>query len=512
MTSGYIYIVSCPDRIAIHHYKIGLTTTNQEKLLVRYRTPLIDPRILLYLECKDCRNAENEIKTFFKDTRVKVNRNKGKDYISEWVVSDCLKDLIDEITKIVEIHNGINPISYQGLKYYKNIGEKYELIDDYIDFNNDDYKYEDMNTLILKIVKSFQELSQFTQIEKIVITDKIKLTGYLKFKGSIWYKLDSEMDNNENPETLATFIKQNYKDDLILCNICNISLFECKLHSGDYKRIIPKFIWSQIIYDIANNYYDSLPIFYNLQDHEFIIYESGNPMKDLNQQILNIKSGTFTDIPKYSILLENKQDFCSSFPYMRNPDTSIIAEILNIYVKNYYFDNFKKFVQSLFFRSEEFYIYEDQYPCFSLARLLIIFMDKLRGYKTLYNFYNFRDTKISLKCNILIPSNMGKEKYPYTKTIIKLQKIGTKKIIIFRKDLNLYNIESCYKYIIDNYTRISDNFSDKDMDLSKFNIATRPEYREHPYKSFSRGIWLLFENSKYLFPYALHWFINLIKE
>lgn len=490
MMNGYIYIVSNPENIAMNRYKIGFTTVNQKKLIKKYTLSLMNPLILLYLQCEDYKRTQSKIKTLLKDITVKEGN-----YFSDWVLCQSLYKLIINIIGIVQ-HNDI--LSTQ----YNNILLKYELKDYYED--PDDYSFDNyLDEIITPIITTFKDFLQFTSIGDIVITDKQKLTGYLKFKESIWYKLhpEKETDSKDDYETLLGFLDKNHTKSKYKCTLCDTS---CNQHKQ--KIIQPKYVWSSIIHDIVENYYNNYPDFYTLQAHEFVVCESDKPTyKNISYQILNTRAATFTHIPTSSILTHNKE--CALLTYMRNPDTSIITQLLNVYMKHDKLDEFKIFCRGVFFNSQEYLVFEDQYPCFSLARLLIIMMEKLGG--DMYHFYSHLDFEIPLKCIILEPHNMGSEKYPYEKTTIQLQKRGIKCIIILREDIDLYDIKGCNEYIIKNYDTIHKSFSDKDIDVKSFKYLINENKLDEIY---GRGIWTLFESSKYLFTYVVHWFINFIKE
>src|SRR5579871_6169803 len=97
--NSYIYIVSNSDFSEKNKYKIGKHTGSETKLISGYKTSLIDPKIYLFIQCKNNEQAEQakvEIKMILKDKFIRNDNGR----LSEWVILE-LQQLIDIVNKIM---------------------------------------------------------------------------------------------------------------------------------------------------------------------------------------------------------------------------------------------------------------------------------------------------------------------------------------------------------------------------------------------------------------------------
>jgi hypothetical protein len=91
MTS--IYVVSTLDRIKEHTFKVGKHSGSQQKLLSRYKTPLIEPLIIYFRPSVQSSEIEKQVLSQLDQYRIKDQDNKK----TEWVKLDSI-----EIIKIID--------------------------------------------------------------------------------------------------------------------------------------------------------------------------------------------------------------------------------------------------------------------------------------------------------------------------------------------------------------------------------------------------------------------------
>lgn len=97
-----IYIISSKENAKKNIYKPGIHSGTENKLISRYSTYLINPKIYYFKYVKNAGHIENILKSKLKMNR--LTNNKGNR--TEWV-SMNLKILITKIEKIIELVNSI---------------------------------------------------------------------------------------------------------------------------------------------------------------------------------------------------------------------------------------------------------------------------------------------------------------------------------------------------------------------------------------------------------------------
>ena len=137
--------------------------------------------------------------------------------------------------------------------------DSYEDSDD----NDDDSGSEDHDTNKKIIIDSYNNFMKCTPINKIIITNKTKKLGYIKFKNRLWYKLYDKNEAENNPEKTENL-------EGFLLNYHEKFLFK---HTGEnnFEPIELEYNWKKIINDISNNCYVKQLKKYVLKYHEYII-------------------------------------------------------------------------------------------------------------------------------------------------------------------------------------------------------------------------------------------------
>lgn len=466
----YIYIISTVQGATTHRYKVGKHTGKQSKLISRYKTPLINPIIYMFLPCEQADNVENEIKNKLKSNRVLDDNNR----LSEWVDLP----LCELINIIIEITNKYSNDAIMIKHEYND-----DLIETILDNFNDD---SDNSSKKYTQITNADEFMKLTDIKHIIITNKKTLEGYLKFENTIWRELSSVTERDDpDKDDLIGFLQSNNADTSM--------------------GVIVKYQWKLIIKDMANKFYTKSPKFYKFKYYEYVISKD-NHIDGSSKAIdllLNMKEYSFTPIPSDSIICRCNLIGIPGFKPIyieKKINTDIIDELLNIYVKNKeLLSNFKKLCQNIFISQGESVIYEESQHYYGLASWLPDFMLSITNEDNLYAYAQDmmkKDYKLEKipRCVVVRELEWGDEKYPYTKTVKWLQQNGVKNIIIYKPNTaNWYDDIGTTKYINDNYEKISKL-------LHRFREDSTGKY----------GIMYLLDTSENLFMNMVHWFIKFI--
>jgi hypothetical protein len=446
-------------------FKIGKSTQNGTRRIAQYPK---GTQLILQRKCLNCHTIEKKIKDVF-----------GKKYIlrtdigTEYFEGDC-NEMITDINSIIEQE-------FVDLSVVYSEGEE----------NSEDVKF---------LVKTYDDYIRFNGNRfHIVITNKNKCEGYIKFKNSnhIWRKLYST-DEDDN-ETLEGYLEHYSEKDAILNNsghvcrwedfgktrcideddnetlegylehysekdaILNNSGHVCRWEDfGKTRCIDVEYDYEQLKKDVCRKFYNKYPIFYKLKYHEFVVYvlcQSGH-------KIYNIIDNSYTDIPINQILYEP----CPSSPLYSVKgilNTHIVDDILNVYVEdNSMLKEFKKLCSRVLVKkSSETFIFNDygrSHLTSWLADVLYTFADN--GKLSSNEYYKcpkeyakqIRDK--NFRC-VYIDTKIEKRK---KRTIIDhFTKLGIKNIIFIRnnaKDNKKYDEGKLTTFLKENKQMIEDNF------------------------------------------------------
>lgn len=240
----YIYLIkvfpSNPDNI----YKLGRTGRDIIERYNEYKHKTQNPKMVFIYNVYDYKQVERDLLAIFK--RKYTLR---KDFGNEYFTGD------------------INDMKLTLCKYFiendKNENEERDENDSVSDNeydSDDDFKKYEVNT--------YKEYLKLSNIDKIIITNKTKLTGFLKFKGNYLYtRIWDKKCCDKDAEILSLFLEKNTKD--ILFNIVNGEIEIEPVYS--LNKYIGVFNFDNIVKDICNNCYAKNLSIYVLKYNEYTV-------------------------------------------------------------------------------------------------------------------------------------------------------------------------------------------------------------------------------------------------
>jgi hypothetical protein len=371
METQYIYLLLEREFIKTNEliYKLGKT---KQKNTDRFKS-YPKGSILLYLTlCDNCDLIEKQLINIFK-IKYKQRKDIGTEYFE-----GNYKDMVDTIN--------------QYLKEFTTNNIK-------LDSDSDSDNEESDEELSKYEINTYEDFMKFTNIYKIIITNKKRREGYLKFWNHEWRQLHQY--NNDDQETLSEFIENNSDDTsavIVLNPVKNevmpyVSMFEkyrIYTHNNTkkvityndfmnlvneeknnyitstkciYKGVEVIYNYDKIINDICNKCYCPNPVFYKLQYHEYLVNTSKE--NKIVAKIYNSINRTFTEINEYDKLGIIVSTHCTGRLLYINDDISIsiVQNILNsLITKPVILKNFKKLCYNMFVKqSNETFIFYDNY-------------------------------------------------------------------------------------------------------------------------------------------------------
>jgi hypothetical protein len=178
---------------------------------------------------------------------------------------------------------------------------------------------------------------KYTNIQKIVITNKKNEEGYLKFRNRIWKRIWNKNSTDESAEILSLWLEHN-------------------TNCWDNEKV---FDYDKIKSDICNKCFCKEPKIYNLQYHEFVLSCKGN-----TNLLLNAKDFTLNDCDMYNNILcvrtGQKVLHLSQETPLQTIDISIVNDVLfslikdkNLVVK------YKNLCYNILVRPDEYIVFSD---------------------------------------------------------------------------------------------------------------------------------------------------------
>ena len=243
MSSNYIYLLQEREFIKTNEniYKVGMTTKENYERFNQYPK---GSRLLFQTICNDCKEMEKNIIAKFKKT-FKQKKEIGNEYFE-----GDYKDMIN--------------IIYSTIKNEENV---IDINDVELEENEVNDNIEDDVEVPIYLITTYEEWIKFNNINKIIITNRRREEGFLKFKGQLWRKL-FDKNNLEDEETLLGYIEYNQNDFICKHKITgeviigrDISMDE--MHYYDYGFDI-KYDVDKILKDTLNKCYIKKYDSYNL--------------------------------------------------------------------------------------------------------------------------------------------------------------------------------------------------------------------------------------------------------
>jgi len=423
--SEYIYLLQEREFIKTTEpiYKIGKSKQENLKRICNYPN---GTKLLFQIICKNCDTLEKDLIKIFKN-KYELQKDIGNEYFK-----GDYNEMIKDIFKLIYIND--NTLKQDNA------------------LNNDEDEIIEVHT--------YDEFMKHTDITDIIITDKKKEEGYLKFPNHIWRRIWDKNSTDENAEILSLWLENNLRDQW-LCN------FNCE----------------NIIKDICDKCYIKNPYIFQLKYNEFIIQCNSNLDLILDTKSFTIKNCD-EDIDNEIILANGAGErilYLSDKTDTDDIDTNIVDNIISSLIndKNI-IQQYRKLCYNILVEQKETIIFEDySNKCCLLSTWLndLIFSICSEGHPYGY-ICNFDENKQSTyiktfkkdKPRVVFIHDVyvkNNKKYRYDKKQMKkhidfFKNLGIKNIIVnYTINNNQYNYKKYIEYIIENKEKITSLFPTK---------------------------------------------------
>lgn len=495
MMSQYIYLLKEREFIKTKEniYKVGMTMKENHKRFNQYPKGSI---LLFQIICNDCKNIEKHVVKKFKKT-FKQRKDIGNEYFE-----GDYKNMIDIIYLTIKEENDetedktevvINEEVIKKRKSKKSI--IYEIIEEPTneDKTEDNNKIEDndsndesddesdngasedddyIENSIYKITTYDEWIKYNNIINKVIVTNKKREEGFLKFKGQLWRTLCDKSQNNLNDEHLMGYINHFQNDLLYKKNITNEFItyddyWKLDELNNDKKsnyniniRYDVEYNDKEILKDTLNKCYVKKYDFYNLNYYEYVFpIKESSPIT--SYVIFNSINITFTPVDELisdKILLE--EDSGRRFFHVKNIiNTNIVDDIFKSLLPIDIINKYKKLTYNLIVKQEEkqiiFYDYNDCLLTSMITDLLhTISNDKFYVYSSKYynNKTEFKKLIKTHEYRCVVINKYNHINGSIEKQIKDFCNLGFKNIIVCQdnKQNKMYNITNFRKYLNDN--------------------------------------------------------------
>ena len=490
--SNYIYLIQEREFIKTNEniYKIGKSTQENNTRIKQYPK---GSKLLFQMICENCHNIEKILIKKFKDN-FKLRKDIGNEYFE-----GDIKNMIDIIFYIITNNNtvSLDIVSSETAKIIED-----EIIEDEI---IEDERYE---------ITTYEEWIKYNNIDRLIITNKIKSEGYIRFKGQLWrqfYDKNSDDFDEDYMEDLLGFIEWNQPDMMKMVSPNNklVTIIEYFNIIGSYKNNItdeiiiwdeyrklnetdqknydylskkPEYKFIHVDYNINKIHQDIIKKCYlkkyetyELKYNEYLLSTNDNTC---NKVILNTEIFTFTSVDNIihnKVITENH----NCFPiYSKNIiNYKIVDDILNSLISSLIKYDYKNLVYNLLVKQKDkviiFYDYNEYLLTEWIRDLLShITSQQLYCYSTTYydDKTEFKKIKKSKKYRLIIIKEIqGKSIKTQINDFIKL---GFKNIIVLQNNKNekMYNIVKYRNYLRDNKEYIinclkEENYHSKEINM-----------------------------------------------
>jgi hypothetical protein len=459
-TTNYIYLLQEREFIKTKEniYKVGMTKKENHERFNQYPKSSI---LLFQIICNDCKNIERHVVKKFKET-FKQRKDIGNEYFE-----GDYKNMIGIIYLIVKNENNENECIFketlEEVDIHEELGEdeaeiEYEICDDDIKYHLEEPVYQ---------IKTYNEWIKYNNvISKVIITNKKREEGFLKFKGQLWRKL-YDRNNLDDEEYLLGFI-QNFQEDLLMKNkitneiITHIDYLRLDdIEKNNYDNYINvEYNVEEILKDTLNTCYVKKYDLYNLNYYEYVfpINQSSSTTSYVIYNSINI---TFTPVDE---LISNKiltcKDKGSGYFHAKNIiNTNIVDDILKSLIPNDIMNEYKKLTYNLIVKQEEkqiiFYDYNDCLLTTWIRDLLHLISNN--KFYVLSSYYyddkiEFRKLFRTHKYRCVVIEKYNPMNVSIEKQIKDFCNLGFKNIIVCQNDKRntMYNIANFRKHLNDN--------------------------------------------------------------
>lgn len=302
-------------------------------------------------------------------------------------------------------------------------------------------------------IKTYKEFLEHSPIKQIIITNKERQEGYLRFENHTWNRIWDKDSTDDNAEILYLWLKHNSQDSYYY-----------------------QFNYDKIIQDICRKCFCKKPYIYQLKYHEFIIKCHGNAEYLLNTKSLNISK--FTEDIILNDGASERIMHLSNDTYIDTLNTNIVTRILQSLINNNNIINqFQHICYNILVESKEIIIFYDNSPTFHflsswLSDLIfsICANDHPCGYKCDFDENEKASYKKLFKNNkprVVFMNNIYDD-IELQNHINFLKDLGIKNIVVKTKsDSNQYDYKRFIEYLAKNKDKIASLFPVK-LDSIKY--------------------------------------------
>jgi hypothetical protein len=484
MMSQYIYLLQEREFIKTKEYvyKVGMTKKENHERFNQYPKGSV---LLFQLICNNCKNMEKLILKKFKE-----NFKQRKDIGNEYFEGEY-KLMIDIIYLTIKDELNINE---------EIINDEEEIINDEEEITNDEEKKEEQDpeedntdklsedeteenkicedvieNPIYKITTYNEWIKYNNIISKVIITNKKREEGFLKFKGHLWIKLYDRHNLNDE-ENLLGFVQNNQNEKLLFKNkitneyitikdYCNLGELNNEKNNYDTTVTNVEYNDEEIIKDILNKCYVKDYDLYDLNYNEYVLHikHSVNQFSNFIYNSINI---TFTPVDELisDKILTTKEygGRCFTVKNIINTNiinTNIVDNILKSLISNDILNEYKKLTYNLLVKQDEkqiiFYDYNDCLLTTWIRDLLFSIGDnKLYALSCQYydNKLEFKKLTKIHKYRCVVIQKHNPMNVSIKKQINDFCKLGFKNIIVCQNDKQntMYNMVNFRKHLNDN--------------------------------------------------------------
>jgi hypothetical protein len=495
---NYIYLLQEREFIKTNEniFKIGRSTQEHTKRFQQYPK---GSRLILQIECINCKTTEKSILGIFR-CKYKQRKDIGNEYFEgdymqmmDDIYSFVLKYNKEMIIDVKSVSDSESDISLTDscstdntntIVYTHANDPYYELYKEHIEDIEDEENEEEDEKII---VETYEDYMKYSYIKSIIVTNKYKYNGYLRYNNHLWRKfvdISEPLYNETSDENLEGFLlmesnqcstvfKNKTSGTIINSDdILNIS----RTSLNNYKPVSVTYNVEKILKDIRINCYNKNPNYYNLKYNEFVVH-----INDNTTRLFDSKLYTFKDI---NTVIENKiLEGPISSRVMEDAytdkDTTIVNDILTSLIPDRrVIDRFKQLCYHVLVEpSETPIIFND--ICKNISDEGHQLSSWLSSMVYTLGVVGVAHIEMDYKYNKKLMSSLIKEhrKSPprcvvlynihevdIAKFVSEFSDIGVKHYIIknYGSRDSIYNFDNCRKFLYDNILRIKSNCSNKD--------------------------------------------------
>ena len=479
MNTEYIYLLIEREFINAKQsiFKVGKTTQSNNKRIKQY------PKgsMLLYQSiCQNCGNIEKQIIKKFKE-----EFKQRKDIGTEYFEGDY-KIMIDIIYLIIK---------QECLKEVKKDDQTT------LQITKEEEEEEEEEECQKYLITTFEEWIKCNEISEIIITNKKKMTGYLRFAGQLYrvlYDINSFDYDANCMEDLESFIKYLHpfywqmvtpRNELVSRNEMSNLAYDYKneltnkiitrdeynkldkdkelyksIKNNTYKFIKVEYDDNKILQDTLNKCYKKTVEHYNLEYHEYIVnINNSQSSRSSTHFILNTLLFTITSVDKVcnNKILTHKYLGHRIFCFENGINICMVDAILDSLIHFETKQQYKTLVYNLIVKQENPQIIFYDYNKCLLTTWITSLLYSISGKNICVYSNTYYEDKIEF--NKLLKTNEPRcviirylEKITIEKQIKDFCKLGFKNIIVCQKDKtnDMYNIINFKKYLQDNKEEI----------------------------------------------------------